>query len=70
MSPDLNAKARDIGYSDEELAAVPEGANLGLGCGNPLAIAAMKAGEVVVDLGSGAGSTACWPRARSARRDG
>ena len=55
MSPDLNAKARDIGYSDEELAAVPEGANLGLGCGNPLAIAAMKAGEVVVDLGSGAG---------------
>lgn len=52
---DLNAEARDIGYSDEELAAVPEGANLGLGCGNPLAIAAMKAGEVVVDLGSGAG---------------
>ena len=54
-APDLNAKARDIGYSEEELAAVPEGANLGLGCGNPLAIAAMKAGEVVVDLGSGAG---------------
>ena len=55
VAPDLNAKAREIGYSDEELAAVPEGANLGLGCGNPLAIAAMKAGEVVVDLGSGAG---------------
>ena len=54
-TPDLNAKARDIGYSDDELAAVPEGANLGLGCGNPLAIAAMKAGETVVDLGSGAG---------------
>ena len=54
-APDLNAKARDIGYSDDELAAVPEGANLGLGCGNPLAIAAMTAGEVVVDLGSGAG---------------
>jgi SAM-dependent methyltransferase len=53
--PDLNTKARDIGYSDEELAAVPEGANLGLGCGNPLAIAAMQAGETVVDLGSGAG---------------
>ena len=52
---DPNTKARNIGYSDEELAAVPEGANLGLGCGNPLAIAAMKAGEVVVDLGSGAG---------------
>ena len=54
-APDLNAKAREIGYSDEELAAVPEGANLGLGCGNPLAIAAMKPGEVIVDLGSGAG---------------
>ena len=54
-APDLDAKARNIGYSDEELAAVPEGANLGLGCGNPLAIAAMQAGEVVVDLGSGAG---------------
>jgi SAM-dependent methyltransferase len=44
-----------MGYSDDELAAVPEGANLGLGCGNPQAIAAMQAGEVVVDLGSGAG---------------
>jgi ubiquinone/menaquinone biosynthesis C-methylase UbiE len=44
-----------MGYSAEELAAVPEGANLGLGCGNPQAIAAMKSGEVVVDLGSGAG---------------
>jgi len=39
----------------EELAAVPEGANLGLGCGNPQVIAAIKSGEVVVDLGSGAG---------------
>ncbi|MEQ9503948.1 MAG: arsenite methyltransferase [Deltaproteobacteria bacterium] len=44
-----------IGYSPEEMAAVPEGANLGLGCGNPQAIAALKEGEVVVDLGSGAG---------------
>jgi SAM-dependent methyltransferase len=48
-------KARRMGYSDSELAAVPEGANLGLGCGNPLAIAAMQPGEAVVDLGSGAG---------------
>jgi SAM-dependent methyltransferase len=48
-------KSRQMGYSDAELAAVPEGANLGLGCGNPQAIAAIKAGEVVVDLGSGAG---------------
>jgi SAM-dependent methyltransferase len=54
-APDLDAKAREIGYSDAELQAVPEGANLGLGCGNPLAIAAMQAGEIVVDLGSGAG---------------
>ena len=54
MASDLNAKAREVGYSDDELAAVPEGANLGLGCGDPLAIASMKFGEVVVDLGSGA----------------
>jgi SAM-dependent methyltransferase len=49
------AKSRQMGYSDAELAAVPEGANLGLGCGNPQAIAALKPGEVVIDLGSGAG---------------
>ncbi len=51
----LDGKARRMGYSAAELAAVPEGANLGLGCGNPQAIAAMRPGEVVVDLGSGAG---------------
>ena len=44
-----------IGYSREELSAVPEGANLGLGCGNPLALADLREGETVVDLGSGAG---------------
>jgi len=48
-------KARRMGYSEAELAAVPEGANLGLGCGNPQAIAAIPSGETVVDLGSGAG---------------
>ena len=48
-------KASRMGYSEAELAAVPEGANLGLGCGNPQAIAALQPGEVVVDLGSGAG---------------
>jgi arsenite methyltransferase len=52
---DANSKSREMGYSADELAAVPEGANLGLGCGNPQAIAAMKPGETVVDLGSGAG---------------
>jgi SAM-dependent methyltransferase len=44
-----------IGYSEAELATLPEGADLGLGCGNPQAFAAMRPGEVVVDLGSGAG---------------
>jgi SAM-dependent methyltransferase len=44
-----------IGYTSEQVAAIPEGANLGLGCGNPLAYAAAKAGETVLDLGSGAG---------------
>lgn len=48
-------KSRQMGYSEAELAAVPEGANLGLGCGNPQAIAALRPGEVVIDLGSGAG---------------
>jgi SAM-dependent methyltransferase len=48
-------KSRQMGYSEDELTAAPEGANLGLGCGNPQAIAALKPGEVVVDLGSGAG---------------
>jgi arsenite methyltransferase len=47
--------SRGIGYSAEETAAVPEGANLGLGCGNPQAMAALQPGETVLDLGSGAG---------------
>jgi SAM-dependent methyltransferase len=44
-----------MGYSEAELASLPEGADLGLGCGNPQALAAMRPGELVVDLGSGAG---------------
>jgi SAM-dependent methyltransferase len=47
--------ARHIGYSPEELAALPEGANMGLSCGNPNALAALQPGEVVLDLGSGGG---------------
>ena len=49
------AISKNIGYSAEELNAVPEGANLGLGCGNPVALASLKKGETVLDLGSGAG---------------
>ncbi len=47
--------SKQIGYSDEDIGQVPEGANLGLGCGNPIALASLKEGEVVLDLGSGAG---------------
>jgi len=47
--------SRAVGYNEQELASVPEGANLGLGCGNPTALASLKEGETVLDLGSGAG---------------
>lgn len=47
--------SRAMGYSNEELTSVPEGADLGLGCGNPQAIAALRSGEAVLDLGSGGG---------------
>jgi SAM-dependent methyltransferase len=50
--------ARRIGYSEDQLEAVPEGANLGVGCGNPTAIGRLAPGETVVDLGSGAGMDA------------
>ena len=46
---------RHIGYSSDELAALPEGANMGLSCGNPTAIAALRLDEVVLDLGAGGG---------------
>ena len=47
--------AKGIGYSDGDLAVLPDGANLGLSCGNPTAIASLKPGEIVLDLGSGGG---------------
>jgi SAM-dependent methyltransferase len=47
--------SKSIGYAEEELKVVPEGANLGLGCGNPVALASLGEGETVLDLGSGAG---------------
>ena len=46
---------KTIGYTAEQLGTIPDGANLGLGCGNPAALASLKEGEVVLDLGSGAG---------------
>jgi arsenite methyltransferase len=52
---DSDALARHIGYSPEELAALPGGANIGLSCGNPGAVAGLRPGEVLLDLGSGAG---------------
>jgi arsenite methyltransferase len=48
-------QARTLGYSDGDFAGVPEGANLGLGCGNPVALASLRPGETVLDLGAGAG---------------
>ncbi len=47
--------ARELGYTIEELKSLPEGANMGLSCGNPAALAALQPGEVVLDLGSGGG---------------
>jgi AhpD family alkylhydroperoxidase len=52
---DADKLARELGYSVEELKALPDGANMGLSCGNPAALAALKPGEVVLDLGSGGG---------------
>ena len=52
---DADKLARQLGYSIEELKALPDGANMGLSCGNPAALVALKPGEVVLDLGSGGG---------------
>jgi arsenite methyltransferase len=59
----------ELGYSTEDAAAAPEAANLGLGCGNPLAIASLKQGQVVLDLGSGAGFD-CFLAARAVGKTG
>lgn len=47
--------SKRLGYSDEEIQAAPPGSNLGLGCGNPVALASIKEGEIVLDMGAGAG---------------
>lgn len=56
-----------MGYSSEEMTSVPDGSNLDPGCGNPVAIASIKEGETVVDLGSGGGFD-CFLAARQAGR--
>lgn len=56
--------AEGIGYTPDDLASVPTGANLGLGCGNPIALASIEPGETVLDLGSGAGFDAFLAAAR------
>lgn len=52
---DAKAASMGFGYSSQEVEGIPDGANMGLGCGNPQAIAALKPGETVLDLGSGGG---------------
>jgi arsenite methyltransferase len=51
----INSASKLVGYTDAELKAIPEGADLGLGCGNPVALVSLKEGETVLDLGSGPG---------------
>ena len=51
----VKAVAEAFGYTAEELTSIPAGANMGLSCGNPTAIASIRSGEIVVDLGSGGG---------------
>ena len=54
-STKVGSISKQVGYTDADINAVPEGANLGLGCGNPIALASLKKGEIVLDLGSGGG---------------
>jgi SAM-dependent methyltransferase len=65
----LDMKAQAYGYSAEDTRAVPQGANLGLGCGNPIALASLRPGETVLDLGSGAGFD-CFLAARAVGKTG
>jgi ubiquinone/menaquinone biosynthesis C-methylase UbiE len=68
-TPTSEEISKRIGYSDEDMNSVLEGANLGLGCGNPVALASLKQGETVLDLGSGAGFD-CFLAARRVGRNG
>ena len=55
VEEEFTANADKIGYTESDLSSVPLEANMGLGCGNPIALAALKEGEIVLDLGSGGG---------------
>jgi arsenite methyltransferase len=66
---DVDAIAQQIGYRLEDLKTIPQGANLGLGCGNPLEYAQVKAGETVLDLGCGAGFD-CFLASREVGEEG
>jgi arsenite methyltransferase len=68
-SPSAEELSTGVGYSVNELATIPEGANLGLGCGNPVALALLRPGETVLDLGSGGGID-CFLAARKVGPEG
>ncbi len=66
---DQETISKRVGYTDEDIKAAPEGANLGLGCGNPVALASLREGETVLDLGSGAGFD-CFLAAKKVGKNG
>jgi arsenite methyltransferase len=70
VAPNMSEEiSRRIGYSEEEISSVPDGANLGLGCGNPVALASLEKGQAVLDLGSGGGFD-CFLAARKVGKSG
>ncbi len=66
---DQQTISKKVGYTDDDLRSAPEGANLGLGCGNPVALASLREGETVLDLGSGAGFD-CFLAAKKVGKNG
>lgn len=68
-APSAEELSASVGYSAADLTVIPEGANLGLGCGNPVALASLKPGETVLDLGSGGGID-CFLAARRVGPEG
>jgi arsenite methyltransferase len=68
-APSAEELSTEVGYSVSDLASIPEGANLGLGCGNPVALASLRPGETVLDLGSGGGID-CFLAARKVGPEG